>query len=86
MADGFKPTTTRQHNSGGAQKDKTGVAFFIPAEVKEKKSTGIAKSPQSEAVACAHKKDDGIMPQTRLATSTVFLAAPTNTGTVTVTS
>ena len=58
MADGFKPTTARQHNSGGAQKDKTGVAFFIPAEVKEKKSTGIAKSPQSEVVPGVQKKDD----------------------------
>ena len=50
MADSFKPTTAHQHYSGGAQKDKAGVAFVSPAEVKENKSAGIAKSPQSEAV------------------------------------
>ena len=36
MADIFKPTTDRQHYSGGAHEDKTGLALFGPAEMKEK--------------------------------------------------
>ena len=51
MADSFKPTTARQHNSGGAQKDKAGVGFVSPVEVKENKSAGMAKFLSSEAVA-----------------------------------
>ena len=62
MADGFKPTTARQHYSDGEQKDKAGVDFVSPAEVKEKKSAGMAKSPQSKVLAGVQKKDDGTMP------------------------
>ena len=47
MADGFKPATACQHNSGGAQKDKAGMAFINSLEVKEKKSAEIFKSLQS---------------------------------------
>ena len=36
--------------------------FVSPAEVKEKKSAGMAKSPQSDAVSGIQKKDDGTMP------------------------
>ena len=61
MADGFKPITACQHCIGGAQKDKAGFDFFSPNEVKEKKIAGMAKSPQSEAVAGVQKNDDGTM-------------------------
>ena len=36
MADGFKTSTTCQHYSGEEQKDKDGMAFVSPAELKEK--------------------------------------------------
>ena len=62
MADIFQPTTARQHYSGGAHEDKTGLALFGSAEMKEKKITGMAKYPQSKAVAGVQKKDDGTMP------------------------
>ena len=39
-----------------------GVDFVSLEEVKEKKNAGMAKSPQSEAVAGVQKKDDGTMP------------------------
>ena len=55
MKDGLKPTTTNQNYSGREQKDKADMAFVIPAEVKENKSVGMAKSPQSEAVAGVQK-------------------------------
>ena len=55
IADGFKPNTARQHYSSRAQKDKAGVDFFSLVEVKEKKSAGMAKSLQSEAVADVQK-------------------------------
>ena len=61
MADVFKLNTARQHYSDGEQKDKAGVDFVSPAEVKEKKSAGMAKSPQSKVLAGVQKKDDGTM-------------------------
>ena len=72
MEDGFKRDTTRQHNSYGAHKDKAGMDFVRPAEVKEKKSAGIAKSPQSEAVAGVQKKDNGTMPPNEAGHSNYF--------------
>ena len=63
MADGFKKITDRQHNSGRAQTYKTGVGFVRPEELKEKRTAGMTKSPQSEAVAAVHKKDNGTMLQ-----------------------
>ena len=62
MSDGFKPTTDSQHNIGGDQKDKGGVDFVSPAEVKEKRSAGMTKSPQSKAVVGFQKKEDDTMP------------------------
>ena len=72
MAGGFKPTTARQRNSGGAQKDKAGMGFVIPEEVKENRSVVMAKSPQSEAVARFHKNEDGIMPPNKAGHSKWF--------------
>ena len=72
MADGFKPTTARQHYSGGAQKDKAGVASVSLAEVKGKKSAGMAKLLQSEAVAGIQKKYDGNMPPNEAGQSSCF--------------
>ena len=72
MADGFKPTTGLQHNSCRVQKGKVGVAFVGPAEVKEKKSVGMAKSPQNEAIAGVKKKDDGTMLPNKAGNSNYF--------------
>ena len=62
ITDGFKPTPDCQHNSGGAQKDKLGVDFVSPAEVKEKRSAGVSKLPQSKAVSGVQKKEYVTMP------------------------
>ena len=61
MVEGFKSTTALLHNSGGAQKDKAGVAFVSPEEVKEKRGAGMANSTQSKAVEGVQKNEDGTM-------------------------
>ena len=72
MADDFKPITNCQNYSGGSQKDKAGVAFVSPVELREKKSSGMSKSPQIEAVAGVQKRDDGTMPPNEASHSNFF--------------
>ena len=72
MAYGFKPTTARPHNIGGAQKDKAGVDFVSTEEVKEKEISGMSKSPQNEAVVGIQKNYYGTMPPNKDGQSNCF--------------